>query len=145
MRNKITCCISTYNPSRSRPSLVTMSVKPRQSNRPASRQADIVLLDDNQVFADSIIFRLTHRKIVHYRDPRTFIHECAKYAKDISVCIDNHFGVAIPLSGVEVAEQLHALGFTRLYIVSGSYFEEGTLPPYVTLIKKTNLEVLDLL
>lgn len=106
-------------------------------------QADIVLLDDNQVFADSIIFRLAHRKVAHYLDPRTFIERCAEYAKDIPICIDNHFGIEIPLSGREVAEQLHTLGFMRLYIVSGGYFEEDTLPPYVTLIKKMDLEVLE--
>lgn len=120
-----------------------MSVKSSSPDRSKLRKVDIVLLDDNQVFADSIMFRLTHLKVMHYLDPRTFIRECAEYAKDIPVFIDNHFGVEITLSGVEVAEQLHALGFTRLYIVSGAYFEEDTLPPYVTLIKKTNLEVLD--
>jgi len=107
------------------------------------RKADVILLDDSQVFADSIIFRLSHRNVVHYLDPRVFIQESAQYARDTPICIDNHFGVDISYSGVEVAAQLHTLGFTRLYIVSGAYFDEGALPEYVTLIMKMNLELLD--
>jgi len=109
------------------------------------READVILLDDSQVFADSIIFRLSHRKVVHYLDPRIFIQESGQYAKDTPICIDNHFGLEVASSGVEVAAQLHALKFTRLYIVSGGCFDEGALPEYVTLVKKMNLELLDAL
>jgi signal transduction histidine kinase len=107
------------------------------------RQADVILLDDSQVFADSIIFRLVNRKVVHYLDPRVFIAECDCYAKTTPVCIDNHFGINIPMDGLEVAAQLHARGFTRLFIVSGAAFDESALPPYVGLIKKMNLDPLD--
>lgn len=107
------------------------------------READIILLDDSQVFADSIMFRLSHRKVVHYLDPRIFIQESAQYAKNTPICIDNHFGLEVSCSGVEVATQLHGLGFKRLFIVSGGHFDEGALPEYVTLIQKMNLELLD--
>lgn len=110
-----------------------------------SRKADLVLVDDNQVFADSIIFRLSHRHVAHYLDPIVFLAECEEYAKDTVICIDNHFGIDIPISGVEAAQRLHALGFTRLYIVSGAYFDTNTLPDYVTLVKKTDLDSLDAL
>lgn len=108
-----------------------------------TQQADIVLLDDCQMFADSIIFRLSHRRVKHYLDPRIFLEECAEYAKDTPICIDNHFGVGIDIGGIEVAKQLNELGFSRLFIVSGAYFEPNALPPYVTLVKKLQLEPLD--
>jgi len=121
-------------------------LKPDQHNQPDQSQlskTDVILLDDSQVFADSIIFRLVHRKVAHYLDPRVFIAECDDYAKDTPVCIDNHFGIGIPFDGVEVAAQLHARGFTRLFIVSGGHFDENSLPEYVTLIKKMDLDLLD--
>jgi signal transduction histidine kinase len=114
-----------------------------QHEQPQLRKADVILIDDSQVFADSIIFRLLHRKVVHYLDPRVFLAECEEYAKETPICIDNHFGVDIPFGGLEVAEQLHARGFKRLYIVSGAHFEESSLPAYVTLIKKLDLDLLD--
>lgn len=114
-----------------------------QHEQPVLRKADLILLDDSQVFADSIIFRLLHRKVAHYLDPRIFLAECEEYAKDTPICIDNHFGVDIPFDGLEVATKLHVLGFTRLFIVSGAYFDESVLPEYVTLIKKMNLDLLD--
>lgn len=114
-------------------------------HRQPLRAADLVLLDDNQVFADSIIFRLSHRKVAHYLDPIVFLAECDDYAKDVPICIDNHFGLEVPMSGVEVAERLHGLGFTHLYLVSGAYFDLTTLPEYVKLIKKMNLDMIDAL
>lgn len=116
-----------------------------QTGQSPARKADIILLDDSQVFADSIIFRLIHRKVAHYPDPRVFLAECEDYDKDTPVCIDNHFGIDIPFDGVEVAKQLHARGFTRLFIVSGAHFDENSLPEYVTLIKKMDLDLLDTL
>ncbi len=109
------------------------------------KKTDIVLLDDNQIFADSIIFRLAHRKVTHFLDPRVFLKECENYAKDTPICIDNQFDTEVEVDGLDVAAQLHALGFTRLFLVSGGYFEPEALPDYVTLIKKMNLEALDLL
>jgi len=113
------------------------------NNQLALRETDLILLDDSQVFADSIIFRLAHRRVTHYLDPHLFLMECDEYAKNTPICIDNHFGTALDVDGVKVAEQLHSRGFTRLYIVSGSYFDPSTLPNYITLIGKMNLEIID--
>ncbi len=56
------------------------------------------------------------------------------------ICIDNDFGSASPATGMQVAEILHKLGFTRLYLVSGTYFSEEQVPDYVIFIEKINLE-----
>jgi len=102
--------------------------------------ADIILLDDNQVFADAFTFRFAQKKIIHFADPREFLARCLNYAKDIHICIDHDFGTDIPINGLQVAETLHAQAFSKLYLVSGTYFSESELPSYLTFIEKINLE-----
>jgi len=122
------------------------SVAPKHfvDKEPALQKTHIVLLDDNQTFADSVIFRLSHNKVVtHYLNPLIFLGECDKYTKDTPICIDNNFGLVADIKGTQVAERLHALQFRRLFIVSGDQFEPGALPDYVTVIFKTDLEPLD--
>ena len=114
-------------------------------HQPHTGTIDIIWLDDSQVFIDSVLFRLSHRSIKHYLDPRTFMAECHLFDKDTPICIDNDFGVMIPIKGIAIARQLHDLGFLQLYIVSGAFFEPDELPTYVTLINKMNLGPLDLL
>ena len=136
-------------PSQSLESEEPISIPPTlpQERMLASQKTDVVLLDDDQVFADAIVFRLsTCKKVVkHYPDPNVFLNEHEKYAKDTPICIDNNFGVGIDLKGTQVAERLHALEFTRLFLVSGDRYAADSLPKYVTFIEKTNLDVLDTL
>jgi hypothetical protein len=102
--------------------------------------ADIILLDDNQVFADAFKFRFSQKKVVHFSDPRDFLALCQSYEKDIHICIDQDFGNDIPIKGLQVAETLHRHNFSKLYLVSGTYFSESDLPAYLTFIEKINLE-----
>ena len=136
-------------PSHSLGSEESISTQPtsHQEKKPASHKTDVVLLDDDQVFADAIVFRLsTCKKVVkHYPDPNVFLNEHERYAKDTPICIDNNFGIGIDIKGTQVAERLHALEFTRLFLVSGDRFAADSLPNYVTFIEKTNLDLLDTL
>jgi PAS domain S-box-containing protein len=117
------------------------------NKKPVVQKSPMVLLDDDQVFADAIVFRLSFNKVVtHFPDPNLFLNECEKYAKDTLICIDQNFGKGIDIKGIQVAEQLHALEFTRLFLVSGDYFAPGTLPEYLTLLRKPeDLDLLDTL
>lgn len=127
--------------------LISIQPTSPQEKIPASQKTQVVLLDDDQVFADAIIFRLSACKkmVTHYPDPNVFLNECEKYAKDTPICIDNNFGKGIDIKGTQVAERLHALEFTRLFLVSGDRFAADSLPEYVTFIEKTNLDLLDTL
>jgi hypothetical protein len=44
--------------------------------------------------------------------------------------------------GVEVAKQLHKDGYTKLYLLSGTKFEKGELPDFLTPILKTDIDKL---
>jgi len=109
------------------------------------RDVDIVLLDDNQVFADAFKFRFLRKKVDHFLDPADFLAEYECYDKNTIICVDNDFGMVSPVKGVRVAEQLHELGFTRLFLVSGTYFSEELLPSYLIFIEKINLEFFNVL
>ena len=112
---------------------------------PNLKDIQIVLLDDNLVFADAFKFRFMRKKIGHFAEPQEFIAVSHHYSKDTIICIDNDFGIAAPLNGIQVAKRLHELGFTRLFLVSGTYFSEDILPSYLTFIEKINLEYFSLL
>ncbi len=106
---------------------------------------DMVLIDDNQIFADSIIFRLSPKRVIHHLDPRNFLKECANYAKDIPIFIDNNFGLEVPLNGLAVARQLNEQGFTKLFLFSSPMISQNELPEQVTFIEKMDLKAMDIL
>ena len=108
-----------------------------------STMTDIVMLDDDEVFASAFRFRFRAKKIKHFLDPRDFLGECKNYPKNTVISIDNNYGAAIPITGIEVAAQLHEQGFTRLFLVSGTHFYQSQLPPYLTYVEKMNLDYFD--
>jgi hypothetical protein len=120
-------------------------IPPSAKNQIHLIQADIILLDDNQVFADAFKFRFARKNVVHFADPRDFLTICHIYVKDASICIDHDFGIEIPIKGLQVAETLHHHGFSKLYLVSNNYFHDSELPHYLTFIEKINLEFLTVL
>lgn len=122
---------------------VLPSEPPRLHVNKNSHKKQVVLLDDSNVFAQSIIFRLAHCDVTHYTDPQVFLAEYHLYDRDTPICIDHHFDLNVSLNGIEVAQTLHRLGFTKLYLVSGGSFDPAHLPNYITLIRKTNLTILD--
>ena len=99
------------------------------------------MLEDDLVFATAFQFRFSNKKIMHFPDPGVFLAQCQHYPKNVIVSIDNNFGTQQPLTGIEVAAQLHELGFTRLYLLSGTYFRQDQLPPYLIFIEKLNLDI----
>jgi len=114
--------------------------RPEAEIRATHSDTDIVLLDDSQIFADAFQFRFFRKKVCHFEDPRQFVAQHHNFSKNTVICIDYDFGLTVPVTGIEIAAQLHALGFTRLYLVSGTYFDEADLPGYLTFIEKINLK-----
>ncbi len=42
------------------------------------------------------------------------------------------------MKGVEIAQWLHNLGYTRLSLLTGEQFQAGQLPDYLTVIAKND-------
>jgi signal transduction histidine kinase len=107
----------------------------------ATKVVDAVLIDDNKVFLDCLSLCYFDREIDVYDDPRRFLECISQYDKNTKIIIDYNFN-NYPEKGTQVADQLHRLGFARLYLLSGQEFSKSQIPNYLTLVAKTNVEQL---
>lgn len=101
---------------------------------------DLILVDDNQNFAQTLMDFVFDQDIVdYYRDPRQLLANLAQYPKDTRIYLDNNFTM-VDEQGIDIAKDLHELGFTRLYLLSGDVFKPGEIPDYLTVILKTQID-----
>lgn len=106
----------------------------------AQSDVDLVLVDDDKAFAHSVMnFLLSDKQVDYFEDPLSFKQKIGSYPKDTLIYLDNNFKSAGVL-GIDLARELHALGFTKLYLLSGDVFKPGELPDYLTAIRKDDIE-----
>jgi FixJ family two-component response regulator len=104
------------------------------------KKTDLVIVDDDKLFADSLAFFFGNKVVDQYHDPLVFLEKLPQYAKDIVICLDNDFRGQ--MSGIEVSYLLHEAGFTRLYMLSGKSFEDSEIPDHLTAILKGDMDSL---
>lgn len=105
-----------------------------------AEQVDLVFVDDNKSFVDRLILFLFPDKAVHqYQNPEYFLSQVSKYPKNTKICLDHRFDTD-DINGIELAQNLHQLGYQHLYLLSGDRFEPGELPEYLTLLLKDDIE-----
>lgn len=107
------------------------------------KKVDLVIIDDHQVFADSLagFFRSRSLVVDVYYSPKRFLENLSQYTKDTKICADNNFGSQ--MSGIELAKKLHAYGYTNLYILSGNDFDVAEVPGYLTMLLKGDMDGLN--
>lgn len=117
--------------------------KERKGTAENFKKVDLVIIDDDQLFADSLanFFKDKFAGVEAYYDPNRFLKNLSQYAKDTKICMDNHFQNHI--SGIELAKQLNEAGYTKLYLLSGKTFEKREIPNYLTVLLKGDVECLD--
>jgi PAS domain S-box-containing protein len=110
---------------------------------PEIEKIDVVMLEDNDLLATSTIACYNkHQRMVYFQNPFDFLKDVRKfpkkYPKDIKITLDNDFGPNIDTDGFMMAKQLHEMGFTQLYLLTGYPFgrEEFENFPYLKLIMK---------
>lgn len=110
-------------------------------NKPL-KKVDIIVVDDNETFAQLLVlsFEAIDKVAEVYTDPRKLLKEVTQYSKDTRICMDNDFGGNGQMSGVDLAKSLHALGYSQLYLLSGSTFAPGELPEYLTAVVKSDAD-----
>lgn len=106
------------------------------------KKVDFVVIDDDSIFTDYLAKFLQSKDLVvdAYYSPERFLEHLAQYAKSTKICMDNNFQGNI--SGIEVAKQLHDVGYTKLYLLSGNDFEAAEIPSYLTVMLKGDMEAL---
>jgi PAS domain S-box-containing protein len=111
-----------------------------QKNSEGLRIVDLVLVDDNRNFANTLIDFVFDQDVVdYYFDPRQFLAKLDQYPKNTRIYLDNNYSMVDTL-GIEIAKDLHDLGFTRLYVLSGDTFKPEEIPSYLTVILKTQID-----
>jgi len=106
-----------------------------------AKKVDIVVIDDDEILGNSMVmlFENYNKTTDRYPNPKRFLEKKSLYPKDIKIFTDNNFG-SNSITGVELAKQLHEMGFTNLYLFSGRDFEAGEVPDYLKLIPKTDID-----
>jgi len=106
-------------------------------------QADVVIIDDNKLFADTLATYVRNKQlgVQAYYNPYEFLKDLQRYAKNVKIIIDNSLGVNI--TGLETAMQLHASGYNNVYLITGKVFAAGEVPSYITLILKGDMDALN--
>ena len=100
------------------------------------KKTDVVIIDDDQLLANSLanFFQNKFMRAAIYHHPDQCLKHITEYQKDTIICMDYDFKATI--NGLELAEKLHQLGFTKLFLFSGKQFAAEKLPGYLTVILK---------
>lgn len=109
----------------------------------ANSRVEIVLVEDDEDFLDSIVNNIFCDKIVdQYLRPEDLFKNIHRYSKDTKIYLDNKYNNSW-LNGVDVAKELHEKGYEQLYLLSGSEFSKGELPSYLKTILKGDMDGLE--
>ncbi|MCD6026204.1 MAG: hypothetical protein K0R08_723 [Solimicrobium sp.] len=103
------------------------------------KKVDVIFVDDEQTLLDGLRMIAFGKQIETYRDPQHFLNNVNRYPKNTKIMLDQHFA-NFGQKGIEIAERLHTLGFTQLYLLSGGNFDNYHIPDYLTVILKTDLD-----
>lgn len=105
------------------------------------RKIDAIFVDDEQMLLEGYKIFAEGKCIDTYADPQVFLAAVLQYPKDTKIMLDQNYGNS-DTKGVQIAQQLHKMGFTRLYLLSGEFFTILKTPPYLTTISKSDLDIL---
>jgi hypothetical protein len=102
---------------------------------------DLIIVDDDKDFVDSLLITVFKSKNVSkYHDPQEFLANVSAYPKSTKICLDNNFEND-DTKGTDIAKQLHNMGFTNIYLLSGEIIENiDYIPEYLTVIMKRDLD-----
>ena len=105
------------------------------------KEVDVVFVykDPCLVFVIADLLTSWDKKADTYYQPQEFLENVYQYPKHTKIILGRRFNNGA-LQGIQMAEQLHALGFTRLYLTSVMDFLEEQIPDYLTFIGQPDLD-----
>ncbi len=102
---------------------------------------EIVFVDDDQDLLDGFRMLTYGKQVDFYHKPNEFLAKAHRYSRQAKIMLDQHFAWDA-LKGTQIAEQLHALGFESLFLLSGDNIHQTAIPDYLTFIMKGDMESL---
>lgn len=103
-------------------------------------KVSMVFVNDSQCLLDAFtIFASTFNKGVDtYQNPQHFLDNINQYPKHIKILLGQRYN-NFDQKGIQIAEGLHDLGFTNLYLYSLQNFSGRQIPNYLTVILKPDI------
>jgi PAS domain S-box-containing protein len=101
---------------------------------------DLILVEDDKSLArDLMTFIFFENSVDYFESPDDLRKNLGHYSKDTRIYLDNQFSSG-KVNGLDFAKELHKLGYTRLYLLSGSVFPANQIPSYLKVIRKDDTE-----
>lgn len=119
---------------------IEIIVKEKKIDYVEMKIVDAIIVDDDEVFAQSLIkYVFTDNNVDYFNSPASFLANIMSYPKDTRIYLDNFFD-AESVDGMHIATELHELGYKCLYLLSGKQFNESDIPPYLKVILKNDID-----
>lgn len=100
---------------------------------------DAIIVDDDENYVNVLIsFAFQGQTVSQYHDPQSFLAALPNLPRHMKVFLDNNFNGA-RIKGLDIANRLDELGFTRLYLLSGEVLNDE-IPDYLTVINKSDID-----
>ena len=119
---------------------VVVSETPKNDGQPT--RVDAVWLDDEPSFTSSHekVFIRKNKKVDIYRTPQELKDNLHLYPKETPVFLDNNFAPPFQdYHGTQIAKELHDMGFSKLFLITGEDLDQDDYP-YLKIIKKHSLD-----
>lgn len=114
-----------------------------KSSASSHNMIELVVIDDNPMFLELLVASFSSKKKVEgFHNPHHFLKYLTDYSKDTIICFDYDFQLS-DIDGLKLAELLYNKGYKHLYMISGMSFRKDEIPPYLTLIDKGDMSILD--
>ncbi len=121
--------------------LVTKSLPEYDCKLPCDlRRVDAVLVDDDFSILDSFMMLAGDVKIDAYQNPQFFLDNLHRYPKHTRILLDHHYN-NYAKKGIQIAEQLHALGYTQLHLLTGGNLGDFIIPDYLSVTIKSDIAI----
>ncbi|MCC2626020.1 MAG: hypothetical protein K0R14_1893 [Burkholderiales bacterium] len=110
-----------------------------------SKKVDMVCVDDDLGFVHGYVERFfPHLKVDMYSNPNVFLEDVEQYPLNTKIVLDHFYSENWGLKpkyigdGIEIAKKLNKKGFTNLVMLTGEEIDPAIIPPYLTVILKTD-------
>ncbi|MFT3742433.1 MAG: PAS domain-containing sensor histidine kinase [Gammaproteobacteria bacterium] len=109
-------------------------------NQNATKTVDAVIVDDDVNFVKNLtLFVFEDIEVDTYDNPEQFLKNIKQYPFNVKIYMDNNYSTSNK-KGLDIAKQLHQLGYNRLYLLSGETFDKSEIPHFLTVIRKDDVE-----
>ena len=105
------------------------------------KKTDVIFVDDEASLLEGFRYYASDKHVDTYSDPAIFLENIDQYRKNTKIFLDQNF-TNFSKTGIQIAEQVYAMGFTRLYLFSGGSFSKIEIPHFLTFIAKGEMQTL---